>query len=140
MFLTLDDAFYEIQVPVAREHIDAMMSSNGLDEVVLEEDDGIYEKGDKFKSFHRQANQPISRKALLAGILSVWLKKCVLPSLLHDGILPLVLFSAVHWLTDDPQIASSDGLMHPTQSPGIDRCILQADDQEEGGKGANSSL
>jgi len=34
---------------------------------VLEEDDGIFEKGDTLKSFHHQARQPISRKALLAG-------------------------------------------------------------------------
>ena len=57
-----------------------------METVVLEEDDNIYEKGDTFKSFHHQARQPISRKALLAGFLSVWLKKYVLsPS--SDAIL-----------------------------------------------------
>jgi len=32
----------------------------------LEEDNGIYEKSDILKSFHRQARQAMSRKALLA--------------------------------------------------------------------------
>ena len=27
---------------------------------ILEEDDGVYEKGDKFKSFHHQAKYPMS--------------------------------------------------------------------------------
>ena len=35
------------------------------------------------------------RKALLAGFLSVWLKKCVAPSPSHDGILSWVLFPAI---------------------------------------------
>jgi len=46
--------------------------------MVLEEDDDTYEKG--LRSFHHQARRPKSRKALLAGFLSVWLKRCVVPS------------------------------------------------------------
>jgi len=37
----------------------------------MEKDNGIYEKGNKFKSFYHQTNQPISQKALLVGFLSV---------------------------------------------------------------------
>jgi len=33
-----------------------VMASSRYMNVILEEDDGIYEKGDKFKSFYRQAN------------------------------------------------------------------------------------
>ena len=70
------------------------MVVKGHDDVALEEDDGIYEKGDEFKSFHCQANHPMSRQALPTGFLSVWLK-CVVSSLLHDRILPTALFPAV---------------------------------------------
>ena len=69
--------------------------SSAHEDVISEEDDGIYEKGDKFKSFHRQAKHLIYRKALLAGFLSVWLKKCVIPSSPHNGILSWVLLPAV---------------------------------------------
>ena len=71
------------------------MISNAHEDVILEEDDDINEKGDKFKSFHRHAKHPISRKALLAGSLSVWLKKCVIFSPPHDGSLSWVLLPAV---------------------------------------------
>ena len=73
-----------------------MMRKHDHRDVLLEEDDGIYEKGDTFKSFHHQARQPISRKVLLAGFLLVSLKRCVVPSPLHDAILLMALLSAVH--------------------------------------------
>ena len=63
-------------------------------DIVLEEDNSIYEKGDILRSFHHQARQPMSRKALLAGFLSVWLKRCVVPSPSSD-VLPTVLLSTV---------------------------------------------
>ena len=68
-----------------------MMKENDHGQIILEEDKGIYEKGDTFKSFHHQARQLISRKALLAGFLSVWLKRFVVPSPPLDAILPTVL-------------------------------------------------
>jgi len=71
------------------------MISNAHEDIVLEEDDGIYEKDDMFKSFHRQEKHPISQKALLIGLLLVWLKKCVIPSSPHDGILSWVLLLAI---------------------------------------------
>ena len=71
------------------------MTSSGHEDIVLEEDNGIYEKGDRFKSFHHQAKHSIARKTLLAGFLSVWLKKCVVPSPMHDRILSWVLFPSI---------------------------------------------
>jgi len=63
--------------------------------MVLEEDDGIYEKGDILRSFHHQARRPMSRKALLPDFLSVWLKRCVVSSPSSDVILLTVLLPAV---------------------------------------------
>ena len=72
-----------------------MMREHDHVDVILEEGAGIYEKRDTLKSFHHQACQPISRKALLAGFLSVWLKRCVVPSPPHDAILPTILLPAI---------------------------------------------
>ena len=72
-----------------------MVREHDQGDIVLEEDDGIYEKDDTLKSFHHQARQPISRKALLAGFLSVWLKRCVVLSPPHDTILPTTLLPAI---------------------------------------------
>jgi len=80
----------------------SIMSSNGHDDIVLEEDDEIYKKGDKFKSFYCQASQPMSRKALLAGFLLVWINKCMVSSPPHDGILLVVLFFAVQLVYGRP--------------------------------------
>ena len=71
------------------------MKASNHGDVILEEDDGDYKQGDAFLSFHHQANISISRKALLAGFLSLWLKRCVIPSHPHDGITLLVIFLAV---------------------------------------------
>jgi len=51
----LKDALEENQFPVAKEDIAWVMASSGHDDVILGEDDRIYEKGDKFKSFLHQA-------------------------------------------------------------------------------------
>ena len=63
-------------------------------DIVLEEDDGIYEKDNTLKSFHHQARQPISQKAILAGFLLVWLKRCVVSSPSSDAILLTALLPA----------------------------------------------
>ena len=77
-------------------NIARMMASSGHGDVILDDDDGIYEKGDEFKSFHLQASQPMSRKALLVGFLSICLNKYVLSSPPHDEILLFLPFTAVH--------------------------------------------
>ena len=87
LFPVLYGAQEEVQFPISGDDIIWMIVSSGHEDVILDEDDGIYEKGDKFKSFHHKANQPMSKKALLVGFLSVWLKKCVVMSSPHDGIL-----------------------------------------------------
>jgi len=65
----LDDAPEKVQFSISDADINQKMIFSTHEDVVLEENDGIYEKGDRFKSFHRQAKYPISRKALLAGLL-----------------------------------------------------------------------
>ena len=95
LFSILDDATKEVQFPISDIDINRKMISSGHEDVVLEEDDDIYKKGDRVKSFHLQAKHPISRKALLAGFLSVWLKKYVVPSPQHDEILLWVLLPSV---------------------------------------------
>ena len=71
------------------------MKVENHEDVVLEEDDGEYERGDVFLSFHCQASRPIFRQALLAGYLLAWLKRCVIPLPPHDGIMSLVILPAV---------------------------------------------
>ena len=42
----------EIHTPVDDRGIEDMMTVSDHRDIVLEKDDGIYEKGDSFKSFH----------------------------------------------------------------------------------------
>ena len=53
-------------------------------------------------SNHCQASQPMSRQALLAGFLSVWLKNGVVLSLPHDGIFQWHSSLPSSWSTDEP--------------------------------------
>ena len=48
-----------------------------------------------FDSFHHQARIPISNRALLAGFLILWLKRCVVPILPHEFIVADVVYLAV---------------------------------------------
>jgi len=48
-----------------------------------------------FESFHHQARVPISDRALLAGFLMPWLKRCVVPTLPHEVIVADVVYLAV---------------------------------------------
>ena len=52
MFSILKDAPKKNQFPVSKEDIVRMMVSSGHADIVLGEDDKIYEKGDKSKCFH----------------------------------------------------------------------------------------
>ena len=90
-FFTLEIAPEDARFGVVEEDILRMMREHDHRDVVLEEDDSIYGKGDTLKSFHHQAHQPISRKVLLADFLSVWLKRRVVPSPPHDAVLPTTL-------------------------------------------------
>ena len=48
-----------------------------------------------FDSFHHQAMIPISNRALLAGFLMLWLKKCVVPTLPYKVIIVDVACAAI---------------------------------------------
>ena len=55
MFPNLENAPEEAQCGVADEDIFRRMMHHAQGDIVLEEDDGIYEKGDVLRSFHHQA-------------------------------------------------------------------------------------
>ena len=90
-----EDAPEAAHCGVADEDIFWRMQEHSQGDMILEEDDGPYEKGDILQSFHHQARRPMSWKALLADFLSVWLKRCVVPSSSGDVILPTVLLPAI---------------------------------------------
>jgi len=48
-----------------------------------------------FENFHHQARIPISDRALLAGFLTLWLKRCVVPMLQHEVIVADVVYPAI---------------------------------------------
>ena len=48
-----------------------------------------------FESFHHQAKIPISDRALLAGFLTLWLTRCMVPTLPHEVIVTDVVCLAV---------------------------------------------
>ena len=62
LFPTLEKAPEEAQFRVIEEDILRMLREHDHRDVVLEEDDGIYKKGDTLKIFHTQSCQSISRK------------------------------------------------------------------------------
>ena len=95
LFPSLESAPEEARFRVMEEDVLQMMREHDHGYVVLEENDNIYERGGILKSFYHQARQPISRKALLAGFLSVRLKRCVVSSPSSDDILPTALLQAV---------------------------------------------
>ena len=95
LFPNLKSAPGEAHCGVADEDIFRRMKEHAQGDIVLEEDDGIYEKSYVHRSFHHQVGQPMSQKALLVGFLSVWLKRCVVPSPSSNVVLPTVLLPAV---------------------------------------------
>jgi len=48
-----------------------------------------------FESFHHQARVLISDRALLAGFLMIWLKRCVVPTPPHEVIVANVVYLVV---------------------------------------------
>ena len=48
-----------------------------------------------FESFHHQAKVLMSDRALLAGFLILWLKRCVVPTLPHEVIVTDMVYPAV---------------------------------------------
>ena len=95
LFPVMDGPLENLQTLVADRQIAKAIKAGGHEDIVLEEDDCKYERGDTFLSFHFQASRLISRMTLLAGYLSAWLKRCVIPSLPHDGITPLLILPII---------------------------------------------
>ena len=54
-----------------------------------------FRPGTVFESFHHQAKTLISNRALLAGFLMLWLKRCVVLTLLHEVVVATVVYSVV---------------------------------------------
>ena len=91
----VDGPIEDVQALVAEKKIAKAMKVGNYEDIVLEEDDGEHEQGDVFLSFQHQASRLLSRQSLLAGYLSTWLKRCVVPSPPHDDIASLVIFPSV---------------------------------------------
>ena len=89
LFPNLEDAPEAAHCGVADEDIFRRMQEHSQGDIILKEDDGIYEKGDILRSFHHQARRPMSWKALLAGFFTVWLKRCMVPSSPGDSFIRL---------------------------------------------------
>ena len=62
LFPNLENASEEARFGVVEEDILRMMREHNHGDVILEEDDDIYDKGDTLKSFHHQAHQLIPRR------------------------------------------------------------------------------
>ena len=99
LFLNMEETPEAAHCGVADEDIFSRKQKHSQRDLVMEEDDGPYEKGDVLRSFHHQARRPMSQKALLAGFLTVWLKRCVVPCSLGDIIHPNVLRPLFVWST-----------------------------------------
>ena len=69
--------------------------ADSVDFYTADSDEDIFAAETIFESFHRQARTLISGKALLAGFLMLWLKKCVVPTLPHEAITVDVVYPAV---------------------------------------------
>ena len=95
----LEDAPGAAYCGVANEDIFRRIKEHAQGDIVLEEDDDIYEKGDILRNFHHQARQRMSRKALLVGFLSVWLKRCVVSSFSRMSSSPLSYCWPLVWYT-----------------------------------------
>jgi len=54
-----------------------------------------FRPGIVFESFHYQAKTSFSNRALLAGFLMLWLKRCVVSTLVHEVIVADMVYPAV---------------------------------------------
>jgi len=60
LFLVVDGLLENLHTPVSDKWIARAMKAGSHEDIILEEDDGEYERGDTFLSFHCQALRPIS--------------------------------------------------------------------------------
>ena len=78
-----------------KERINASASS-----YITESNEDMFKPGMVFEGFHHQARIPISDRSLLAGFLMLWLKRFVMPTLLHEAIITDVVYPAVLLMYD----------------------------------------
>jgi hypothetical protein len=97
LFTNLDEVEEEVGIlsTVSMEEVAFRMQQANMSDLTLEENEGEYRRGETFRNHHYQALRPLSRMATLAGFLSLWLKKCVIPSPPRDGISIMAIFPAV---------------------------------------------
>jgi hypothetical protein len=97
LFVNLDNNSSEVRIRVADDVsiIAKRLENSQFTDFILEEDQGGHFKGEVFRSYHHQARVVLSRRAVLAGFLSLWLKRCVVPSLPRDCISPMVIIPVV---------------------------------------------
>jgi len=67
LFPNMEDAPKAAHCEVVDEDIFWRMQEHSQGDMILEEYDGPYEKGDILQSFHHQASRSMSRRALLAS-------------------------------------------------------------------------
>ena len=68
LFPNLKDAPEAAHCGLVDEDFFRRMQEHSQGDMILEEDDGIYEKGDIFRSFHHQARRPMSQKATFGRV------------------------------------------------------------------------
>jgi len=66
----VDEPFENIHASVTERKIAKVMKAGNHEDVVLEEEDREYERGDVFLSFYHQASISLSRQVPLVGHLS----------------------------------------------------------------------
>jgi len=69
--------------------------SESMTSYITESNEDTFKTDTIFNSFHYQAKIPISDRALLAGFLMLWLKRCVMPILPHEVIVADVAYPTV---------------------------------------------
>ena len=89
----------------------ASSSDQEIDDMVTQAPEGFYttdsnedgfEPDTLFESYHHQARTPISSRALLAGFLILWLKRCVVPRCHTKLLLPTWCTRRCSWLMAIP--------------------------------------
>jgi len=134
LFSSLEGAPEEIQTPVADVDIEAMMVVNGHGDVILKDDDGIYEKGDKFKSFTIKLLSHVSI-GLASGLLVHFANEVCCPvSFARRNLANDALFCHPVGLWTCPWTAPTDGLLYSAWALDADRGVLQGSDNQEGRK------
>ena len=69
--------------------------SESVTSYTTESNENTFKPDTVFDSFHHHAKTFISDRALLAGFLMLWLKKCVVPTLSHEVIAVDVAYPAI---------------------------------------------